>query len=552
MTATSGSGSGSGSNSVDSNRKDGRFADLRHRRRRPRTSRRPVRQRSSAGTRPDPRARMAGGSRISAPYHPLTAIDVLKIHRSALDLLGRVGMASPTPRVAELAVARGCRIDDRGRLMFPPALLEDIIDSAAKRFIVHGRDPAFDFVAVNGSVNFCTGGAAVTMLDIGTRCYRPSTLTDLYDLSRLCDTLENIQWFTRPVVATDITDEFELDVNTVYASAAGTRKHIAGSLSRGDHVHRLLPLLDELAGGEGRFSKRPFFTVHATDVVSPMRFSREGLDVICAAIDIGMPVHVQTGPQAGATAPATLAGTLAQICAEGLASLAVVNILRPGHPAILGNWAFVTDLRTGAFTGGSGEAALLAAASGQMSAFYGVPGGMGAGMSDSKVPDGQSGFEKALTLCLAALSGSGMVFESAGMLASLLGCSFESMVIDDEMLSVIRRIARGIEVNDETLAVEQITEVIDGAGHFLGEPQTLEVMETEFIYPRLSDRLSPDAWILDGGRDLWDRAREEAIAVLETHYPKYVEADVDDRIRAACPIRLNPVWHRPAGRREYR
>ncbi len=167
--------------------------------------------------------------------------------------------------------------------------------------------------------------------------------------------------------------------------------------------------------------------------------------------------------------------------------------------------ASVSDLRTGAFSGGGGEQALLGAASGQMSAFYGLPGGMGAGMSDSKLPDNQAGFEKGLTMGLAALSGGGFVYESAGMLASLLGCSFEAMVIDDDMLSSIRRIARGIEVSDDTLSVDVIAEVVNGPGHFLGARQTMELMESEFVYPRHADRSSPEDWTASGSRDIRDR-----------------------------------------------
>ena len=288
--------------------------------------------------------------------------------------------------------------------------------------------------------------------------------------------------------------------------------------------------------------ERPFCTVHATTVVSPLAFAPDSLDVACAAVDIGMPVHCQTGPQAGATAPAALAGTLAQVCAEGLASLAVINMLKPGHPVVLGNWAFVSDLRTGAFSGGGGEQALLGAASGQMSAFYGVPGGMGAGMSDSKLPDNQAGFEKGLTMLMAALSGSGFVYESAGMLASLLGCSFEAMVIDDDMLSSIRRIGRGIEVSDETLSFDVIKDAVAGPGHFLGETQTMQLMETEFIYPRFADRSSPDDWLKAGGSDIWDRAAMRARDVLAHHRPEHIPAGSDAAIRQQYDIQLAAPW----------
>ena len=298
-------------------------------------------------------------------------------------------------------------------------------------------------------------------------------------------------------------------------------------------------MLDSLAGGEDSFRHRPFCTVHATTVVSPLTFAVDSLDVACAAIDIGMPIHAQTGPQAGATAPAALAGTLVQACAESLGSLCVINMLAPGHPVVMGNWAFTSDLRTGAFTGGGGEAALLGAASGQMSAFYGIPGGMGAGMSDSKLPDNQAGYEKALTMTLAALSSGGLVYESAGMLASLLGCSIEAMIIDDEMLSSIRRIARGISVNDDTLSVAVIETVAKGAGHYLGEDQTIQLMETEFVYPSLANRDTPDDWSESGGFDIWERARIKADELLNLDLPSRIDPGTEQMIRAAYPVRLN-------------
>ena len=249
-------------------------------------------------------ASMSKGTNISPIFKPLKEQEVEKIHLAALKLLEQVGIANPTPRVLESALSNGCYLNDKGRLIFPPALIEDMLGCASKQFTVHGRDPEFDFEARNGKINFCTGGAAVTMLDIDQREYRPSTLEDLYNLARLCDTLENIQWFTRPVVATEIEDLFELDVNTIYACAAGTKKHIATSITKGEHLYKILPMLDMLAGGEGGFAKRPFCTVHATTIVSPLTFATDSLDVACAAIDIGMPIHSQTGPQAGATAPA--------------------------------------------------------------------------------------------------------------------------------------------------------------------------------------------------------------------------------------------------------
>ena len=486
-----------------------------------------------------PAACAGGSSLLKVPFQPLTSSEVTAIHRAALEVLETVGMAGATPQVIDIAVKCGCTLNADNRLCFPAALVEDTIAVAAKRFTVHARDPAFDFEASNGAINLCTGGAAVSVYEHEHNSYRPSVLNDLYDLARVADTLEHLQWFARPVVATDIEDPFTLDVNTVLACAAGTRKHIATSLCSGASVLKMEALFDALAGGQGRFRQRPFCTVHATTVVSPLSFAADSLDVACEAVKMGMPIHSQTGPQAGATGPAALAGTLVQCCAEGLASLCVINMLHPGHPVVIGNWAFVSDLRTGAFSGGGPEQALLGAASGQMSAYYGIPGGMGAAMTDSKVPDIQAGFEKAQTLLLAALSGGGFVFESAGMLASLLGCSPQALVADNEMLGAVRRIGRGIEVTDETLSVDVIKATVAGAGHYLGSPQTMSLMETEFDYPQLADRQSPQDWIAGGAATLWDRACEKAQQTLDNHRPYYIDTRTDRWLRDHYSVRLD-------------
>jgi trimethylamine--corrinoid protein Co-methyltransferase len=201
-------------------------------------------------------------------------------------------------------------------------------------------------------------------------------------------------------------------------------------------------------------------------------------------------------------------------------------------------WPFVSDLRTGSMTGGSGEEAVLAAGGAQIINWMGLPSGIPAGMADSKLPDAQAGHEKGLTIGLAAQVGANLVYESAGMLASLLVCSPEMMVIDNDLLGAANRTVRGIEVNEETLAVEVIEDVIGGAGHFLGHEQTLRLMEKDYVYPEIGDRLSPDDWADAGGTSAADRAHIHVEAALASHFPDHVSRTVDAEIRDRFPIRL--------------
>jgi trimethylamine---corrinoid protein Co-methyltransferase len=211
----------------------------------------------------------------------------------------------------------------------------------------------------------------------------------------------------------------------------------------------------------------------------------------------------------------------------------------PGHPCIFGAWPFVSDLRTGAMSGGSGEQAVLMAACAQMAQFYDLPGGVAAGMTDSKVPDAQSGFEKGYTLALAAQAGGNMIYESAGMHASLLGFCLESLVIDNDMLGSVLRTVRGIEMSEDHLAVETIREVsTQGPGHFLGHTQTLDLMQKDYIYPDVGDRTSPKEWVEQGSTNVVDKARIRTQEILNGHYPSHIDAAMDARIRQAFPILL--------------
>ena len=173
---------------------------------------------------------------------------------------------------------------------------------------------------------------------------------------------------------------------------------------------------------------------------------------------------------AGATAPSTIAGAITQATAECLAGLVYVNAVSPGAPAIFGTWPFGLDLRTGAMSIGSGEQALLSAGCAQMHRFYDLPGGAAAGASDSKLPDMQAGWEQMCSNVMAGLSGLNMVYEAAGMHASLLGFCFESLILSDDLIGQAQRCVRGIEVSDETLALDQMAEVcMGGPGHYLWE-----------------------------------------------------------------------------------
>jgi len=469
-------------------------------------------------------------------YAPLARADLERIHEAVLTLLETVGFANAIPSAIEALTRAGASYGEDKRIRFPRRLVLDTIRNAARGFTLHGQHPRHDMVVQGRRVHYGTAGAAVHVVDVEKREYRESLLQDIYDAARLVEGLDNIHFFQRPMVPRDMVDPADLDLNTLYACVMGTSKHVGVSFTVRENVKPALDMLYAIAGGEENFRARPFVSNSNCFVVPPMKFAEDACGVLEACVEGGIPILLLSAGQAGATAPAAIAGAVVQAVAEVLAGLIYVNALKPGHPAIFGTWPFVSDLRTGAMSGGSAEQALLTAACAQMAQFYDLPGGSAAGMADSKLPDIQSGFEKGITNVMAGLSGLNLVYESAGMHASLLGFCLESLVIDNDMLGMCQRCVRGIEVTEENLSVETIRDVcLNGPGHYLGHEQTLSLMQTEYFYPAVGDRFSPKEWNEKGRPDILGRAIEEKRRVLSSVFPRHVAQEVDDALRAAHP-----------------
>ena len=483
-------------------------------------------------------------------YRPLSDVDIQRIYAAAHDVLEDIGIGDPIPEILNYALEKGCYLDDDGRLRFPRTLVEDMIALSPRQYALYAPNPENDLMVQGEEVLFCTSGEAVCILDYESQRYRPTKLVDLYDAARLGDQLEHIHNFGQPFIAAEYShDVFVHDMNIAYAELAGTDKSFALGISVADHIEPLIELFDAYLGEEGGFLKRPFCTFGGCPIVSPLRFGKDGAEVLVKVAELGLVADIAVAPQAGATAPAALAGALVQCFAETLACLCVVNMVRPGTPINFGMWPFISDLRTGSFSGGSGEEALVTAATAQLCNHFGFTTSVGAGMSDAKTIDVQAGYEKAITIATAALSGANLVAAYPGIVGSLVAQSFEGMVIDNDLIGNVQRVLRGIEVTDETLSMDVIKETVYGQGHFLGSKQTLDLMNSEYLYPEVADRRTPGEWGEMGRKTLYEQAHERVGEMLSDYYPNYIGPDADKRIRDRFPIQLRPADMQPGNGR---
>ena len=477
---------------------------------------------------------------LGGSYRPFSQVEVERIHQTVLQILETVGLQNASQRCIDTVVKAGGRVSSDGRLLMPEKLVEESLRIAGRGFKLYALNPQYDLDPSQTRIHLGTSGAAVSVVDSETREIRASTLSDLYDMARLANALPNIHMFQRVCVPCDLEDPREMDLNTAYACIAGTSKHIGTSFVDRSHMHEGVEMMRMIAGGEEAWRKRPFMCVSTCFVVPPLTFAQEALGVIECAADTGTPLKLVSAGQAGATSPAPLAGAIALQTAEVVSGLVYLNLLNPGHHALFGALPFVSDLRTGAMSGGSAEQGLLMAGCAQMAQYYGIPCAVSAGMTDSKLPDFQAGYEKGCTELLSALAGANLIYEAAGMYGSLLACSSESFVLDNDLIGGILRATRGIEVNDETLSLKVIQDIcLNGPGHFLGHSQTLDRMQSDYYYPQLADRNTPQEWHQNGAPDILEIARRKTREILAQPEPDHIDPDLERAIRLRFPIRLN-------------
>jgi len=475
---------------------------------------------------------MIKGGIEGGKYCLLSKEEIKMIHESSLKILQQTGIKSENEEILNHFSKIGTEVNfEKGIIKFSPALVEDAIDKATSKVLLCGREEKND-LSLEGKKVYCgTGGAALNVLDLETGERRESRLKDIADIAKLVDALDNIHFYIRPVVARDISSEF-LDANKYYAALSNTSKHVMGSAYTVGSALEVISMAEEIAGGKERLRERPIISFITSFVKSPLQLADPTVLVLMKIAEEGMPVALSTAPMAGSTSPITLAGTLAQVNAEQLCGMVLTQSINPGTPVIYGAIPTIADMQTMNFLDGAIELGILAAGGAQLAQYYNFPYYAWGGLTDSKIPDIQAGYEKGMTLIMAALAGANYIHNAAGMLESTTTVAYEQYVIDNEIIGMAMRALQGIEVNENTLALKVIDKVGPG-GNFLAERHTISHMRSEFFFPMVSDRSSREKWLSEGGKDARERAREIAKNILTTHKPLPIPSEVDKRIKSS-------------------
>lgn len=451
--------------------------------------------------------------------------EVELIHRASLEVLADTGIQVDDPAARKMLKEAGAEVGQaKEPVRIPEILVQDALKKAPKEFTLYGRDGASPVRLVQWSTYFTTGGYATYVYDFSTGARREVASKDLADAVRLADALPNCDLIANLPAAPRDVPHASLDRHQWAIGLTNTRKHVLSEARGYDSVKDAIAMAAAIAGGTDELKKRPIITFDVT-TISPLTHDRLQTQEIVGGARDGIPVSISPGPMAGASSPVTLAGTMTLANAEFLSGLVISQVASPGAPVIYACWARHIDQRAANVCMGTPEFALLRICQAQLGRYYGLPTRGGGLVTDSKIVDAQSGYEKMLTCLLPAMAGLNIVAGMA-MCDSLITMSFEQFILDEEIVGIARRILNGVAVDGEKIAVELIRKIGPG-GSFLGTKHSLKHFKDELWMPQISDRTTWSQWHEKGGKSAEARAREIAKKILDSHRTPALPADVE-------------------------
>lgn len=458
----------------------------------------------------------------SGQYKVLSDSDLYDIHIATLEILEEVGVRVEYRPALELMADCGCRVDfDKRIVQIPEHVLKKALSAAPSFFTLYGRTPDFDVKVDTQRIYTIGGSSALFVLDLdGNR--RPATKKDLEDLTRLQDALENLHIMHAIVIPQDIEQE-GFDRILFSTVMKNTFRNYYSQGMGGQSIRDQVEMASIILGSTEEVKRKPIFTI-VVCLTSPLTHAGMRVEELMEAAKYSIPLYIEADAQAGATAPVTLAGTLVEQNANILCGITLAQMVNPGTPCVYAIASGIMDMRTTNYSGGAPETTLLHAATAQVAHFYNLPFQGGTGI-DATIPDAQAGYERALQVLGCALSGTNFIHLSVGMMEQMLLASYEQCVIDNEILGAALHIAKGIQVNRETLAVDVIKEVGPG-GNFLAHEHTLRNFRKVNWFPKITNRMKWDNWMSAGGKDLRQRANEQARKILTEYHPQFLPDDV--------------------------
>jgi len=453
-----------------------------------------------------------------------------RIHEASEELLESVGILVHSEKARRIFAHHGCRVDAGSNVVkIPRAVGAQYRQAFVPTFTFRGRDPQFDKILPDDSPVLVTASSAPDIIDPVTGELRRATSADIANIAFLINELPGYDVFSTSTLAGDAPGG-QFSLARFYPALKNCLKPVRGNTPDRKDLKRVLELGAIVAGGQEAYRQRPLITHHCCAAVSPLTLDINSTEAIIYLTERGLPCYATVAPNAGMTAPMTLLGTLALGNAEFLAVAILKQMVKPQSPNIYATLSTVADMRTGNYAPGAIETGMLQMAHSQMAHFYNVPSGGYIGLSGAHANDAQAGYETGMNIT-AAMLGRTHMFNTGGLLSSLMAFDFAKAVIDGEMGLMLKRLKRGLDFSEENLALAVIAEAGHG-GSYMELDHTFENMRDTAVIPTVATRQMRAQWEEAGRPDANTRALQEASRILTRDNPAVFSSEVDQRIRA--------------------
>lgn len=461
-------------------------------------------------------------------YQVLAKDQIEEILSGSIEILERVGVKIHDENVVELLKKGGAQTSDGVLVRIPAFMVKRALLTAPGRIVLVGRDGKRNVVLEKDRVYFGTGSDCPFFMDPYNGERRTTVFNDVVNTAKVVDRLHNIDFLMSLGLVSDVPQK-QYDRHQFLAMNMGTTKPMVITAVDGRGLADQYEMACTIIGGSEYFRLNPLFAIYA-EPSSPLIHTKEAVEKILIAAELGIPIIYVPAPSAGGTAPVTLAGVLVEGLADTLAGLVISQLKKEGAPFIMGGVFTALDMSTIIFSYGAPELLLLDAALSDISKELGIPVFSTAGCSDAKELDQQAGLEAGLSILMAAQSGANLIHDVGYLESGLLG-SLDMLVLSNETISMVKRIMQGISVNRETLAVDVISRVGPG-GHFLDDDHTVAHFKKDIWIPDLIDRNNLENWTRDGRKSMGERARERVYQILKVHQPKPLEEKVIQELKS--------------------
>jgi trimethylamine--corrinoid protein Co-methyltransferase len=463
---------------------------------------------------------------VSPQFSLLKEQEKKSLHFAALEVLRRTGVRFHHKEALRMLKAAGAFVSDGNLVRFPARMVEDALSTVPSRVIMCDRDGDPRVFLEGKHVNFGTGSDCLNLLDPETGEHRKFVQEDLIDAYHLCDALPNIDFVMSIGIPIDVDPDLTYDVQMALM-LEHTTKPLVFVTADGASCQRAIDMAALVAGGHDALREHQHILLYS-EPSSPLQQSDTAVEKLLLMAENELPVVHSPAPLMGGTGPITMASGLAMSIAEIMSSIVVHQMCKPGAPIVFGAGLHHMDMLAAQICYASPEFQLTKTAIAEMGRWYGMPTWGYAGCTDAKVMDGQAALESLLSVVMAKFCGSNLVHD-VGYLESGLTCSFEMIVLTDELIELANNMMKGIEINDETLMLDEIDTVGPG-GHFLNTKETLDRFK-DFWYPGLLDRSLRTTWLQNGGMTLEERLRARVKEIIDEHQPKALEGNVKEGIQ---------------------